>query len=168
MKKYIANIITGSRIIFGLSLIFIPLSSVWFYVLYLFGGLTDMIDGTIARKMGAVSQLGAHLDTVADLVFVLVCWVKILPFLHVPVWLWVWITIVALVKIFNVVLFLFYKKKLLSIHSILNKITGFALFLLPLTLTFVKSTYSVTAICVLASMAAIQEVCFVAKGQEVL
>ena len=168
MKKYIANIITGSRIIFGLSLIFIPLSSVWFYVLYLFGGLTDMIDGSIARKMGAVSQLGARLDTVADLVFVLVCWVKILPFLHVPIWLWGWITIVALVKIFNVVFFLFYKKKLLSIHSILNKITGVALFLLPLTLTFVKSTYSVTAICVLASMAAIQEVCFVAKGQEVL
>ena len=62
MKKHIANIITGSRIGFGLPLLFIPLSSVWFYVLYLFCGLTDMIDGTVAGKTGAVSKFGAKLD----------------------------------------------------------------------------------------------------------
>ena len=67
--KYIANIITGSRIIFSLPLLFIPLSSACFYVFYLFCGFTDMIDGTIARKTGAVSKLGAKLDTIADFVF---------------------------------------------------------------------------------------------------
>ena len=67
MKKYIANIITGSRIIFSLPLVFIPLSSAWFYAFYLFCGITDMIDGTIARKTGAVSKFGASVDTVADL-----------------------------------------------------------------------------------------------------
>ena len=66
MKKYIANIITGSRVAFSLPLLFIPLSSAWFYIFYLLCGLTDMIDGAIARKMGAVSKFGAKLDTVAD------------------------------------------------------------------------------------------------------
>ena len=70
MKKYIANIITGSRAIFSLPLLFISLSSAWFYALYLLCGLTDMIDGTIARKTGAVSKFGARLDTASDFVFI--------------------------------------------------------------------------------------------------
>ena len=168
MKKYIANIITGSRAVFSLPLLFIPLSSAWFIILYLYCGLTDMIDGTIARKTGAVSKFGARLDTAADFVFMFVCTIKILPLLHLPVWLWVWIIIIALVKILNIALVFICKKKLISIHSLLNKITGFALFLLPLTLIFVPTTYSAAAICVLASIAAMQEVYFIAKGQEVL
>lgn len=65
MKKHIANVITGSRAIFSLPLVFIPLSSVWFYALYLFCGLTDMIDGTVARKTGSISTFGEKLDTVS-------------------------------------------------------------------------------------------------------
>jgi len=84
MKKHIANIITGSRIAFGLPLLFIPLSSVWFPMLYLFCGLTDMIDGTIARKTGAVSEFGARLDTVSDFVFLSVSLVKFLPVVSIP------------------------------------------------------------------------------------
>ncbi len=168
MKKHIANIITGSRIVLSLPLLFISLSSALFFVLYLFCGITDMIDGTIARKTGAVSNFGSRLDTVADFVFVFVCSLKILPLMHIPVWLWVWIIIVALIKIFNIALVFIHKKKLISIHSVLNKTTGFALFLLPLSLTFVETTYSVATICVLATIAVMQEVYFIAKGQEVL
>ena len=168
MKKYIANIITGSRIVFSLPLIFIPLSSAWFYIIYLFCGVTDMIDGTIARNMEAVSKFGARLDTASDFVFMLVCVVKMLPLINMPIWLWVWITFIALIKLFNIIFVFVRKKKLISIHSVLNKITGFALFLLPLTLTFVETTYSVATICVLATFAVMQEVYFIAKGQEIL
>ena len=149
-------------------LLFIPLSSAWFSVLYLFCGLTDMIDGTIARRTGAVSKFGARLDTVADFVFVLVCAIKILPLMHMPVWLWVWIALIAFTKVFNIMLGFIYNKKLTSIHSVLNKTTGFALFLLPLTLSFIEITYSVTTICVIATVAAVQEVYFTRKGQELL
>ena len=168
MKKYIANIITGSRVAFSLPLLFIPLSSAWFYIFYLLCGLTDMIDGAIARKMGAVSKFGAKLDTVADFVFMFVCSIKILPLIHIPVWLWVWIIVVALIKIFNIALVFIHKKKLISIHSVLNKITGFTLFFFPLSLTLVEPIYSVATICLLATIAAMQEVYFIAKGQEVL
>ena len=168
MKKHIANIITGCRIIFSLPLLIIPLSSAWFYVFYLFCGFTDMIDGAIARKTKAVSKFGARLDTVADFVFMSVCSIKILPRVHIPVWLWVWIIIVALIKIFNITSVFIRKKKLISIHSVLNKVTGFALFLLPLTLTFVKMTYSVATICVLATIAVLQELGFMIKGRDLL
>ena len=154
--------------IFSLPLVFISLSSAWFYVFYLFCGLTDMIDGAIARKTGAVSKFGARLDTVADFVFMFVCSIKILPLMHIPVLLWVWIIIVALIKIFNIALVFIHTKKLISIHSVLNKTTGFALLLMPLSLAFVETTYSVATVCVLATIAAMQEVYFIAKGQEVL
>ena len=86
MKKYIANVITGSRILFSVPLLFIPLSSAWFYALYLFCAFTDMIDGAIARKTEAVSKFGARLDTASDFIFMLVCCVKILPQIHIPTW----------------------------------------------------------------------------------
>ena len=72
-----------------------------------------MIDGTIARKTGSVSKFGARLDTVADFVFMFVCSLKILPLMHIPIWLWVCIIIVALIKIFNITLVFIQKKKLI-------------------------------------------------------
>jgi CDP-diacylglycerol--glycerol-3-phosphate 3-phosphatidyltransferase len=168
LKKHIANIITGSRILFSLLLLFIPLSSLWFYTFYLICGLTDMVDGAIARKTGAVSKFGARLDTVSDFVFLFVCWVKILPRVYIPIWLWVWITLIASIKILNIALVFIRKKELISIHSVFNKITGFALFLLPLVLNLVPTTYSVVTICILATVAAMQEAYFIEKGKDVL
>ena len=168
MKKYIANILTAGRAVLSLPLLLVPLSSAGFYILYFLCGLTDMIDGAVARKTGTVSEFGAVLDTVADFVFMLACVVRILPVMNLPVWLWVWIIIVALIKIFYITLVFIRKKKLISIHSVLNKVTGFALFLLPLTLTFIKTAYSAAAISVLATVAVMQEIYFIARGKDVL
>ena len=88
--------------------------------------------------------------------------------MQIPVWLWGWITLIAFAKIFNIAVVFISKKKLISIHSVLNKVTGFALFLLPLSLTYVKTIYSDATICVLATIAVMQEIYFIAKGQEVL
>ena len=66
-----------------------------------------MIDGTIARKTKSVSELGARLDTVADSAFVAVGFVKMLPLMEFPTWLWNWIVIIAIIKIGNVVWGLF-------------------------------------------------------------
>ena len=50
MKKQIANIITFCRIPGSIGLLFCPVFSDCFYGLYIFCGLTDMVDGTIANK----------------------------------------------------------------------------------------------------------------------
>ena len=47
-----ANIITASRIIISIALLFFPALSPEFYALYLAAGITDMLDGTVARKTG--------------------------------------------------------------------------------------------------------------------
>lgn len=157
MKKHIPNIITGSRITLSLLLLFTPLSSAWFYVVYLFCGFTDMIDGTIARKTGTVSNIGAKLDTVADFVFMGVCTVKLLPVINIPIWLWIWIASIALIKASNIISEFIRKKILLASHTLMNKITGLFLFLLPLTFRFIAPTYSFAIVCTVATIAAIQE-----------
>ena len=158
MKKHIANIITGSRIVFSLSLLFIPLSSTWFYALYLLCGLSDMIDGTVARRTNSASEFGAKLDTVSDFVFLSVALIKFVPHLHIPVWLWIWIGIIAMIKLGNAAWGFIRTKKLISPHTVLNKVTGLLLFLLPVTISFVDLTYTLPIVCTVATVAAIHEV----------
>ena len=103
MVKYIANTITSLRIIGSVVLLFFDVSSLPFYITYLLCGFSDMIDGTIARKTNAVTEFGSKLDTVADFVFVAVCLIKLLPLIHISVWLLTWIAVIAVIKATNIV-----------------------------------------------------------------
>ena len=114
MKKHIANIITGSRIVLSLPLLFIPLTSAWFCVIYLLCGLSDMIDGTVARRTNGASEFGARLDTVSDFVFMTVALIKFVPHLPIPAWLWIWIGVIAMIKIGNAAWGFVRTKKLIS------------------------------------------------------
>lgn len=152
-----ANIITIVRILCSIAILFCPVFSVAFYALYITAGLFDMIDGWVARRTNTVSEFGAKLDTVADFVFVVVCLVKLLPVMDVPVWLYVWIGIIAVIKIINIVSGYVVQKRFVSVHSVMNKVTGVLLFVLPLTLSFIDLKYSATVVCVFATFAAIQE-----------
>ena len=76
-----ANIITSFRIVFSAALLCCPVFSPVFYILYLASGITDMTDGTVARKTNTVSKFGERLDSAADMIFVLVCFIRLIPVL---------------------------------------------------------------------------------------
>ena len=152
-----ANIITIIRILCSIALLFFPAFSTAFYVLYITAGVSDMIDGWVARRTHTASELGAKLDTIADIVFVAVCLVKLLPVLNIPVWLWVWIGIIALIKIINIVSGFIVQKRFVSVHSTMNKVTGLLLFVFPLTLSLIDFKFSAAVVCIFATFAAIQE-----------
>ena len=116
-----------------------------------------MIDGWVARKTNTASEFGAKLDTMADTVFVIVCLFKLLPVMDIPVWLYVWIGVIAFIKVINIVSGYVVRKQFVSVHSVMNKVTGALLFLLPLTLSFINIKYSATVVCLIATFAAIQE-----------
>ena len=167
MKKQIANIITSCRILFSITLLFCPVFSACFCGIYLLCGITDMVDGTIARKRNSVSEFGARLDTTSDFIFFAVTLIKLMPVIHIPKWIWVWIAVIAIIKIFNVILGFLYTKKLISLHTVMNKITGLLLFLIPLALQFIEIKYSLIAVCIVATISAIQEGYYIRTGQEV-
>ena len=161
-----ANTITFFRIAAGIVLLFCPVFSPAFYVFYIVAGVSDMLDGFVARKTNTASRFGARLDTIADFVLVVVCLIKLLPVLHIPAWLYAWIGIIALIKVVNIISGLAVQKKLVAVHSVMNKATGVLLFLLPLTIPAVPLRDSAIVICAAATFAAIQEGHFIRTGRE--
>ena len=162
-----ANLITSCRILLSLLLLFFPALSPGFYGLYLAAGLSDMLDGFVARRTNSASPLGAKLDSMADIVFLAVCLIKLLPVLALPVWLWVWVGLIALLRLVNVVSGFVRRKKLVLLHTRANKLTGALLFLLPLSLGFLNIAYTAVPLCAMASFAAIQEGHFIRTGREI-
>ena len=165
MKKQIANIVSSSRILLSITLLFCPVFSVGFYCTYILCGFTDMVDGTVARKTSTVSEFGARLDTTSDFIFFAVALIKLLPVIHIPKWIWVWIVVIAIIKIFNVILGFIYTKKLISLHTVMNKITGLLLFLIPPALQFIEIKYSFAVVCIIATIAAIGELCYIVNDK---
>ena len=165
LKKQMANILTGFRLFGSVLLVFLPTFSLGFYVNYLLCGFTDMIDGTVARMTGSASRFGEKLDTAADIVFVAAALVKFLPHLPIPLWLWIWGGGIAVIRISNILLGYVFRKQFAALHTILNKVTGLLLFLLPLTGAAVDFRYSSIAVCAVATAAAIQEGIYIVKKE---
>lgn len=153
-----ANIITSCRILCSMLLLFVPTFSPIFYILYLTAGFTDMIDGTIARKTNTANEFGSRLDTIADFVFVVACMIKLLPVLTIPMWLCIWIGVIAIIKVISIISGYVVQKKFVAKHTIMNKVTGAVLFILPLTLSVVDLKYSGGFVCTIATVAAVLEI----------
>ena len=162
-----ANIITLVRVLCSIALLFCPVFSVAFYSLYIAAGLTDIADGWVARRTNTVSVFGSKLDTIADFIFVVVCLFKLIPVLDVPVWLYVWIGIIAFIKVINIVSGYVVQKRFVAIHSMMNKVTGILLFVLPLTISFIDAKYSAVVVCIIATFAAVQEGHFIRTKKSV-
>ena len=163
-----ANIITSCRVLCSILMLFFQMTSIPFYVLYLLCGLSDVLDGIVARKTNTVSTFGARLDTIADYLFVVILLIKIGSEFDVPVWLWIWMVAIAGIKIVNVLWGFVCTKRFIVEHTILNKITGVLLFLLPFTLLWVDLKYSAMVVCVVATISAIQEGYYIRKGREII
>ena len=64
--KRIPNLLSTSRIALCLPLLLVDAMTLPFWVLYLIAGLTDILDGFLARRWGVESKFGARLDSLAD------------------------------------------------------------------------------------------------------
>lgn len=155
--KNIANYISISRIIMSIALLMTKTFSIPFYILYMFCGISDMIDGLFARKYKVASEKGAKIDSIADILFILVATIKILPTLNFSKLVYIWIIIIAMIKICNVICGYVYYKKIVMPHTIANKITGFILFIVPIIIKYVDLVILGIIICIVATFAAIQE-----------
>ena len=127
--KHIPNILSASRIALCLPLLLVGAMTLPFWVLYLIAGLTDILDGFLARRWGVESNFGARLDSLADFVFVLAAGYKLFPWLKRPVALWMMIGLIALVKASNAFSVYLVKQRIEFLHTKANKLTGLLLFI---------------------------------------
>lgn len=164
LKYQAANILTYTRMVVSVALLFIDTFSAFFYICYVYCGVSDMLDGFIARRTHTDSNKGAKLDSIADILFVMACLIKILPVLDIPLFLWIWVGIITLVKVSTFICNTIKKRKDVFLHSFANKVAGFLLFMLPLTLSLAPVVYTAIPICVVATFAAVQEGCLSRKN----
>ena len=142
----------------AVALPFVQSSPAIFWTLYLLCGLSDVLDGALARATGTVSRLGERLDTIADIIFVAVWIALFIHAMNVGRWLWIWTGVIALIKVVNVISGLAMKKGFVVKHTIANKATGILLFLLPMIIHWESIKIpSIVLICLLATFAAVQE-----------
>ena len=155
--KHPADLLTLSRMAGSIAIILCKPLSPAFWALYVFCGLTDMLDGSAARRTHSESEFGKKLDTGADALFAAACLVKLLPVLHFPLWVWLWAACIAAGKLGSWIYHFVKMKQFPAIHSRANKAAGVMLFLLPFTLKLWNAIYPAILICIWASFAAVQE-----------
>lgn len=155
--KVIPNCITLGRIILAIMLLFFePLSSP-FLAIYILCGVTDLIDGPIARKSGTTSHLGAKLDSAADTILIGICLFTLYPFLGLTLEFILWIFLIAVIRITSIGIALRRFKTYASIHTYGNKLTGLLLFITPLWLSHSTHTIWTTIVCIIATLSAVEE-----------
>lgn len=152
-----ANIISAARIPLSLSLLLMSPTGTAFHTVYTLCGLSDIADGCIARRIGTESEFGAKLDSIADTVFVLVCFIKLLPRCNFKAYIWLWIALIAAVKSASIILGYMREKKLVMPHTTANKVTGLLLFAFGLLLFKFDMNCAAIPVCIAASFAAVQE-----------
>ncbi|MBP1560238.1 MAG: CDP-alcohol phosphatidyltransferase family protein [Oscillospiraceae bacterium] len=154
-----ANVITLLRIIGTGALFFTKSMSLLFLSIYTFAGLTDVLDGLVARRTGTASEFGARLDSIADLLFCVVILIKLAPVLWVilPQDIWYGTAAILLIRIVSYITAAIKFRRFASLHTYLNKLTGIAVFLLPYMLAFSWGTIYSRAVCVLAFLASLEE-----------
>lgn len=136
--KIFVNALTFSRIIGSVVMCFFEVLSVPFYIVYTYSGLTDFLDGFLARKFKVTSKFGSNLDSIADLIFFTTMMIKIWPFLCKNLFFSTWIVIwcVLAVRLFLYIFIQLKYHQLISSHQFLNKLTGAMMFLLPFLVKF--------------------------------
>jgi len=153
--KHIPNILSVLRIIGAICLLYCSPAGVTFWVIYGLCGISDMLDGYLARRLHAESKVGSVMDSVADICFVACCAIKLIPVIQIPTWLWIWAGGIVLIKLTNQISALVVCKRFCFPHTWANRLTGLLLFLsVPMTSW---SVVPITLVAGIATFAAIEE-----------
>lgn len=150
----IPNWLSISRGILALSLLFCEPFGGTFFTIYLICGITDVLDGYLARRWNAITSLGTRLDSLADLIMYSVVVFMLYPLIRLSNIFFYWILGIIGVRVLSMVIVAIKYKTFGSVHTLANKATGILLFFFPLA--FYSKSY-IEVLCVLASISAIEE-----------
>lgn len=165
--RNLPNCITGLRIILALCMLPVPALSVAFYVLHTLCAVSDVADGFLARRCHLESELGARLDSVADLLFWGIVTVKVLCVIW-PQYTALEYTLFAAAVVLRLAAYGIALRKFRcfpSLHTWLNKLTGFALFVVIYLLNWFPAQVC-NVVFVIAIAAALEEMAIHLNARE--
>ena len=155
----IPNLITMVRIIGSLCLFFVKPLSTSFYIIYTISGLSDAVDGFVARKTNSISELGSKLDSIADLTFYIVMIMRIFPMLweKLPFWMWYMVIAAVIMRISSYSIAAIKFHKFSSLHTLLNKSAGLLIFFVPYFINLGMLSPYCTIICIIGIVSSLEE-----------
>ncbi len=163
--KNLANIITISRLACaGILLFSTPFSSI-FWVLYIYGGVSDFADGLTARALKQKSDLGAKLDSAADVAFFFAAVIAVVPVIVVPQWIWICVIAIALIRVTAYVIGYKKYRAFSALHTYANKATGGFLFGTPVFCVVLGVTVTGVILCLLAMISACEELLITVRSK---
>lgn len=159
MIAILPNLITLFRICGSVSLIFIKPLTIAFFIVYTLAGISDAIDGWIARRYHVTSELGTVLDTIADFLFYAVMLVKLLPTLRniLPSKIWIAVFAIIFVRICSYLLAAIKYRRFATLHTYLNKLTGITIFIVPYFIKHSPAVAICITVCIVAGLATLEE-----------
>ena len=150
-------------------MIFIPTLSVPFLIVYAYTGLSDAVDGFVARKLKITSEFGSKLDTVSDLLFYVTMMLLIFPYLvkYLPGFIMMTIYIIFGFRMILYLLVWMYRRVIMSSHSYFNKATGLMVYLVPFLIKTSIFPYYGGAACGVAILGALHDVKLLIQTRQV-
>ena len=159
-KKNAANMITMIRIPCAFGIIFTTPFTPLFYFFLTIGGLSDAIDGMVARKISGDSPLGATLDSISDLCFFgsTVFSVIIKEYSSIGIEAKIMFSLVLVVRLASYLIQLIKFKKLAPLHTIFNKMASIAIFILLFVIPFIGITKATCIASFIGFLGGIEEI----------
>lgn len=160
--RNLPNLLSCLRIAGSILLLLLPAMQPAFYVVYAACGLSDMLDGFLARRLGVASRLGSILDSAADLLFLCVSTLKIVPQYRFPFWVWIAVCGILFVRLCTLfIVFAKSRRLTLPLHTNANRLTGLLLYLFAPILNSCMGSCLLIVLCCVAAFAAVQELTIV-------
>lgn len=162
----LANIITATRIVGAGILMFTIPFSLPFWAIYLYCGMSDMLDGLLARILKQQSDLGAKLDSIADMAFAFSVLITLISAVAIPVWLWICISIITFIRMATYLIAYKKYRRFSALHTYSNKAAGGLLFCAPVLIYGLGITAAGIILCFLAALSSCEELLITVLSKE--
>ena len=159
MKKNIPNILTCFRIVLSIILLlFFHQINIIFLTIFSVAAITDLLDGTLARKYNVCSLLGSILDTLGDvLLYSNIFKLIIISNLLSPS-TYIYLIIIFIISFISPLIAYFKFKKFYFIHSLSSKIAGLTIFIIPYSIFFNFSSIYIPIVILLFSLSSFENI----------
>ena len=157
MKKYLPNGITLLRFILSPVLLLVEPFSNRFLILYALLGLSDILDGFLARRWHVSSRFGARFDSAADFLFCGVLLYLLFNNLCWPLWAMISVGVIFVIRLASLAICYVRFSQISFLHTYSNKATGLLLLLFPLFIRFIGQDWTMIMLSSFACISAIEE-----------
>ena len=154
------------RIVCSVFIMFTKPFSLLFWILYIVCGISDILDGFIARSMKQESEFGAKLDSIADIIFISSVTIVLIPIIKIHYFVWICVVVVIFIRTLSYLIGLKKFSTFTSLHTYANKLTGLLLFITPVFYVIFKFNITAIILSTSAILSSVEELIIIISTKE--